>query len=102
MRANASAIKKNRQSGGSWKLSKGKNLPIKDRRSAVTEVGKKQQRKNLEEYDIIEIQGKHGLIKLHVPKREPTQEEIEKLHRSFAEIAIDISKNVKKKAAEKR
>ncbi|GIN18892.1 hypothetical protein [Siminovitchia fordii] len=101
MRANASAVEKNRQSVCSSKLLEGKNLLIKDRGSA-TEVGKKQHKKNVEEYDIIEIQGKHGLIKLHVPKREPTQDEIEKLHRSFAEIAIDISKNVKKKAAEKR
>lgn len=54
-----------------------------------------------EEYDIIEIPGKHGKIKLHVPKREPTQEEIDELHRAIAEVAINIGRNVKNEPAKK-
>ncbi|MCM3109979.1 hypothetical protein [Lederbergia lenta] len=52
-----------------------------------------------EDYDVIEIQGKHGLIELHVPKREASQEEIDELHKSMAEIALNIykDKQVKKK-----
>jgi len=52
-----------------------------------------------EEYDIIEIQGVHGLIKLHVPKGEPTEEEILEAHRSIAEIIVDAGITSKKKEA---
>lgn len=55
----------------------------------------------MEEYDIIEIQGKHGRIKLHVPKREATQEEIDEIHRVMAEIALNTYKEEQKKAADK-
>lgn len=56
----------------------------------------------MEEYDIIEIQGKHGIIRLHVPKREATKEEVEELYKSVAEIAVNIHRhNNRKKAAEK-
>lgn len=49
----------------------------------------------MEEYDIIEIQGKHGIIHLHVPKREATQEEKDELYKTVAEVAINIYKDEK-------
>lgn len=52
-----------------------------------------------EEYNIIEIPGKHGVINLHVPKREATQEEIDNVYKAVAEIAINNSR--KKKPADK-
>lgn len=45
-----------------------------------------------EEYDIIEIPGKHGRIKLHIPKKEATREDIEEFHREIAEAIIIDSK----------
>lgn len=50
-----------------------------------------------DEYDVIKIKGKHGMIHLHVPKKEATQEEIDDVYRTVAEIAIN---NDKKKPAE--
>lgn len=41
--------------------------------------------KTNEEYDVIEFKGKHGMIRLHVPKREATEQEIIDLHRGVAE-----------------
>lgn len=46
-----------------------------------------------EEYDIIEIPGKHGTIHLHVPKQESTQEEIEQIYDDIAQVIIDSNKN---------
>lgn len=46
----------------------------------------------MEEYDIIEIQG-NGTIRLHVPKREATEEEINELHKSVAEVILNINKD---------
>lgn len=51
----------------------------------------------MEGYDIVEIQGKHGLILLHVPKREPSQQEIDELHRTIAEVAVNIMKEKREK-----
>lgn len=50
----------------------------------------------MEEYDVIEIQGKHGMIHLHVPKREATQEEIDEFYKTFAEVVINIYKKSSK------
>ncbi|SEM79467.1 hypothetical protein SAMN04489762_1053 [Terribacillus saccharophilus] len=36
-----------------------------------------------------EIEGKHGIILLQVPIKEDTQEEIDTLHRVFAEVVLD-------------
>lgn len=49
------------------------------------------------EYDIIELQG-NGKIRLHVPKREPTQEEIDELHKTVAEVVANIHTDSKKAA----
>lgn len=57
--------------------------------------------KDMEEYDVVEIQGKHGVILLHIPKREPTQEEIDELYKTIVEVSINIYNDKKKKAAEK-
>lgn len=45
------------------------------------------------EYDIIEIKGKHGMIHLHVPKREATQDEVRHLHDTVARALVNNSKN---------
>lgn len=45
-----------------------------------------------EEYDIVEIEGQHGEIHLHIPKREPTQEEEDAIYRAVAKIALSIDK----------
>lgn len=45
-----------------------------------------------DEYDIIEIQG-NGFIRLHIPKREATEEEINEIHKKAAEIIVGIYKN---------
>ncbi|RST60649.1 hypothetical protein D5F11_004670 [Siminovitchia terrae] len=66
-----------------------------------TGIDRAQEEKVMEEYDIIQIQGKHGLVKLHVPKREPTQEEIDELYRTVAEVAIDIYFKEEKAASKK-
>lgn len=52
----------------------------------------------MEEYSVIEMQGEHGLIRLHVPNREPTQKEIDDLYSTVAEVAINTYKE-KVKAA---
>jgi len=52
----------------------------------------------MEEYDVVEIQGKHGIILLHVPKKEPTQEEIDELYKTVAEVAVNIYNDKKKKS----
>ena len=54
----------------------------------------------MEGYDVIEVQGKHGIILLHVPKREATQEEVDKLYGTIAKLALNNYKE-KRKAAEK-
>lgn len=56
----------------------------------------------MEEYDVVEMQGKHGMIRLHIPKREATQEEIDELYDTVAEVAINIYKDKKKEAAEQK
>lgn len=48
-----------------------------------------------EEYDVVEIPGKHGIIHLHVPKKEPTQDDKEELYKAVAEVALNIHKREK-------
>lgn len=50
----------------------------------------------MEEYDVIEIKGKHGMINLHIPKKEPTKDEIKDVYEAVATIAL----NNRKKPAE--
>lgn len=52
----------------------------------------------MEEYEVIEIQGRNGIILLHVPKREATEDEINELYDAVATIA---SKLDSKRAATK-
>lgn len=54
-----------------------------------------------EEYKCVRFKGKHGMINLMIPNREPTQDEIEELHRSIAEVIVNNSKqpSTKEKAA---
>lgn len=40
------------------------------------------------EYKCIRFKGKHGVINLMVPFREPTQQEINDLHAAIAEIIV--------------
>lgn len=47
----------------------------------------------MKDYDVVEIPGKHGIIYLHVPKREATQEEIDDFYKTMAEIALNIYKD---------
>lgn len=54
----------------------------------------------MEQYDVIEVQGKQGVIRLHVPKREATQEEIDTLYQTVAEVVLTIYQE-HQKAAEK-
>ncbi len=49
------------------------------------------------EYNIYEIQGKHGMILLHVPKRKATQEEKDELYRTVAQVIVNIYKEEKAK-----
>lgn len=44
-----------------------------------------------EEYNVIELPGKHGRILLHVPKREAKQEEIDALHKTVAQVIYKSS-----------
>jgi hypothetical protein len=46
----------------------------------------------MEDFNIIEIQGKNGKIRLHVPKREASKEEIDDLYKSVAEVIVNINK----------
>ncbi|WP_342432599.1 hypothetical protein [Neobacillus sp. FSL H8-0543] len=41
---------------------------------------------------VIEITGKHGTIRLIVPNRRPTLEELERLHRVIAETMVNSAK----------
>ncbi|MDF2789236.1 MAG: hypothetical protein K0S80_2334 [Neobacillus sp.] len=52
----------------------------------------------MEEYDIIEIQGKNSKILLHVPKKEATEEEVNELHKAVSEVIVNINKDSKKAA----
>lgn len=52
----------------------------------------------MEEYDIIEIQGKNSKILLHVPKREATEEEVNELYKNVAEVIVNINKDSEKSA----
>lgn len=54
----------------------------------------------MEEYEVIEIPGKHGMIRLHVPKKEATQEDIDELYGTIARVALNNYKD-KRKTAEK-
>lgn len=54
-----------------------------------------------EEYDVVKIPGKHGIIHLHVPTKEPTQAETDELYKTVAEIALNIYKREKKTADNK-
>jgi hypothetical protein len=47
---------------------------------------------NDDHYNYIDIPGKHGLIKLAVPKRKATEEEVIELHRAVAEVIVNCSK----------
>lgn len=51
--------------------------------------------KENEEYDVVEIKGKHSIIHLHVPKREPTQEEVDELYKTVAEVVVNTYKKKK-------
>ncbi len=51
------------------------------------------------EYREIELKGKHGVIVLGIPIKEDTQEEIDELHKAFAEVLINNS--IKTKGVEK-
>ena len=42
----------------------------------------------MEEYRVVEIQGKHGMIYLHVPNRKPTEEEMKDLHMGIARAEL--------------
>lgn len=42
---------------------------------------------------IVNISGKHGEIRLIVPNRAPTEEELNDLYRVLAEVAIKIEQN---------
>lgn len=46
----------------------------------------------MEEYDIIELHGENSTIRLHVPKTEATEEDINDLHKAVAEVIININK----------
>lgn len=50
---------------------------------------------------IIEIPGKHGTIRLVVPERKPTQEELQSLHRVIAETMVRTSKIEQQQEKEK-
>ncbi|MCM3109970.1 hypothetical protein [Lederbergia lenta] len=51
---------------------------------------------NEDDYRVVEIEGKHGEIHLHIPKREATQEEKDDLYRTVAEVIVNIYKDEKK------
>ncbi|WML42713.1 hypothetical protein [Neobacillus sp. PS3-40] len=52
--------------------------------------------KKEDEYRIIEIPGKHGKINLMVPNREPTEEEINHLHKVIAETIVETYRRKKR------
>ena len=52
-----------------------------------------------EDYDLVKIKGKHGMINLMVPKWESTQEETDKFYRIVAEVRVDEYRR-KQKATE--
>lgn len=46
----------------------------------------------MEDYDVIQIKGKHGMIHLHVPKRKATEDEVKELHDTVARTIVNHSK----------
>lgn len=54
----------------------------------------------MSEYRMVEIEGKHGIINLGIPEKEPTQEEINELHKTVAEVVVNTNKH-KRKTKEK-
>lgn len=52
-----------------------------------------------DEYRVINIAGKHGIINLIIPNKEPTQEEWEELHKVIAEVLINAEKEKMKNQA---
>lgn len=42
-----------------------------------------------EEYDVKEIEWEHGVIRLHIPKKEDTQEEIDEMYRTIAKVKLN-------------
>ncbi|WP_158681469.1 hypothetical protein [Microbulbifer pacificus] len=52
-----------------------------------------------EKYRKVELQGKHGMIDLMIPDRDPTQEEIQELHDTVAKVLVNT---IKHKDREKR
>ncbi|GAF63600.1 hypothetical protein BTS2_0491 [Bacillus sp. TS-2] len=52
----------------------------------------------MDEYEVVELQGKHGKILLHIPKKEPTKEDEENLYKTIAEV---INNNNRRKEADK-
>lgn len=52
-----------------------------------------------EKYRKVELQGKHGKINLMIPDRDPTQEEIDQLHKTAAKVIVNTIKHQNKKAS---
>ena len=46
-----------------------------------------------EETEVQVIQGKHGVIRMVIPKREPTKEEIENHYKEIAAIIVKYAHN---------
>lgn len=42
----------------------------------------------MEEYRVVEIQGKHGMIYLNIPNRKPTEEDMKELHMGIARATL--------------
>lgn len=51
----------------------------------------------MEDNRIIDIPGKHGKIKLVVPNRKPTNEELAQLHKVVAQTIVNTHKRKHKK-----
>ncbi|GGN56252.1 hypothetical protein [Oceanobacillus indicireducens] len=49
-----------------------------------------------DDYELVELKGKHGVINLMVPTEPPTQEEIDEAYKALAEVIIDNHKRKKK------
>ena len=50
-----------------------------------------------DDYELVELKGKHGLINLMVPKWEATQEEIDNVYRTVADVMINVRKEEQRK-----
>ena len=49
-----------------------------------------------DEYRTVEIPGKFGRIRLKVPSRKPTEEELDEYYKETAQILLDIHKRKQK------